>query len=324
VIPQLLETIAFYLTAIILAVFGGGIASFAWAAIVRGLVGLVAIYYIQPWKIGFGIDRVTARRLLSFGIPFQTNSVLALVKDDLMTLFLGTVLPFSQVGYIGWAKKWAEAPLRLIMDNIIRVAFPAYARLQHDKIVLGKAIEKSFFFLALFIFPITFLLVIFIQPLIQIIPKYSKWESAVFSFYFFAFSSLVASFSSPLVNALNAIGKIKTTLVLMVVWTVMTWVLIPVFIYLFGFHGVAMAAFIISFTGIIPIVLVKKIVYLPVVKALYKPLIATFIALLPVAMIVFVDRSLPVLAFALIASLLVYGFTVWFWMKKEILPFIVK
>lgn len=322
VVPQLLETSVFYLIAIILAYFGSGISSFAWAAVVRGFVGLIAIYYIQPWKIGLGIDRVAAGRLLSFGIPFQTNSVLALVKDDLMILFLGAVLPLYQIGYIGWAKKWAEAPLRLIMDNIIRVTFPAYARLQHDTAVLGKAIEKSFFFLALFIFPITFLLVIFVQPLTQLIPKYSKWEPAVFSFYFFAFSSLLASFSSPLVNALNAIGKIKTTLVLMIIWTVMTWILIPIFIYLFGYHGVAIAAFVISFTGIIPIIMVKKIVHFPVLKALYKPVIATFIAALPMVMIVHVNMSLPFLALTLIATISVYGLIVWFWMKKEILPFL--
>jgi hypothetical protein len=36
------------------------------------------------------------------------HSFLALVKDDLLTVFLGKVLPFAQVGYIDWAKKWAE------------------------------------------------------------------------------------------------------------------------------------------------------------------------------------------------------------------------
>ena len=32
------------------------------------------------------------------------SSFLALVKDDLLTLYLGKVLGFQALGYIGWAK----------------------------------------------------------------------------------------------------------------------------------------------------------------------------------------------------------------------------
>jgi O-antigen/teichoic acid export membrane protein len=63
------------------------------------------------------------------------------------------VLPFAQVGYIGFAEKWAYMPLRLIMDNVIRIAFPSMSRLQHDKEAMKIAIEKSLFIVTFFIFP---------------------------------------------------------------------------------------------------------------------------------------------------------------------------
>ena len=83
------------------------------------------------------------------------HSFLALVKDDLLTVFLGKVLPFTEVGYIGWAKKWAEVPLRLVMDSVVRVTFPTFSRIQESKETLSRAIEKRFSAcrLSFFLFP---------------------------------------------------------------------------------------------------------------------------------------------------------------------------
>lgn len=324
IIPQILETLSFYLVTIILAFKGFGIASFAWAALIRGLIGLVAIYLIRPWRIEIGISRNVIKDLLSFGIPFQINSILALVKDDLMTIFLGIILPFAQIGYIGWAKKWAEAPLRLIMDSIVRVTFPAYSRLQENKVMLGKALAKSFFFLAVFIFPITFLLVINIQPMIDNIPKYLKWEPALLSFYLFAFSSLLASFSSSAVNALNAIGKIKTTLVLMVFWLGITWLLVPFFVLIFGYNGVAMAAFIISFTACIPIILIRKQVYFHICESVIKPFLATLVMGIVVFLMIQFNRSIFMLICSSFMGIALYTAIIWFWTKEEIRPYLPK
>ncbi|MCL4359729.1 oligosaccharide flippase family protein [Patescibacteria group bacterium] len=271
VIPQIFETVGFYAVALLLAWQGWGIASFTWAVIVRAVLGLVVIYIISPWKISIGFRRHVARRLLTFGIPFQLNSFLALLKDDLFTVFLGKILPFTQVGYIGWAKKWAEVPLRLIMDSVIRVTFPAFSRLQHDREVLGRAIEKTLFGLALSIFPITVGLLFFVEPMVHIIPKYLKWEPALLSFYLFAAASAVSSLSTPLTNALNAVGKIKTTLWLMVMWTSTTWIVTVPLILAIGFNGVALGLLLISSTLILVVFLAKKVAVFSFWKSIAVP-----------------------------------------------------
>lgn len=322
VIPQILETLSFYVVAILFAVLGQGVISFAWAAVVRGFVGLIAIYIIYPWPVGLGISSSGIKHLLKFGIPFQMNSLLSLIKDDLMTLFLGKMLPITQVGYLGWAKKWGEAPLRLIMDNIIRVTFPAYARLQENKEILGKALSKSFFFLGLFIFPISTLLILFIDPMIYLIPKYIKWQPALVPFYLYTTAAIFSAFSSPLVNALNAIGKIKSTLKLMVFWTVLTWVLIPILSVTLGFQGAAVAALIISFTSIIPILMIRRIIYFGILPVLYKPIISTLVMLVPTYIILRMNIGWESTVAATVVGLGIYTFLVWYWMKDEIAPYL--
>lgn len=275
VIPQIIETIVFNAVVLFCALKGFGVASFTYAVLARGISGLATMYIIAPWKIGIGYSKDVAKRLLSFGIPFQSNSVLALVKDDLLTLYLGAVLPFKEVGYIGFAQKWAYTPLRLIMDNIIRITFPSFSRLAHDRDHLGKAIEKSLFVSVFLIFPALTGLVILSPYFIQFIPKYQKWEPALFSLGLFALNAALSSISTPLTNALNAIGKVKVTLYLMVFWTIATWGLTPLAIHFFGFNGVAGASALIAGSVVIVISIVKQFVSFNLSQIILTPLIST-------------------------------------------------
>lgn len=274
IIPQILETIGFYITATTLAWWGFGVTSFTWAVAVRAVVGLIAMYIVAPWVPSLGISMSVARRLLRFGIPFQMNSFLALIKDDLLTVYLGKVLPLAQVGYIGWAKKWAEVPLRLIMDSIVRVTFPAFSRLQHDRARLRKGIEHTLFGLSVTILPISVAMIIGIRPLMAIIPRYGKWEPALLSFYLFAVASVIASLSTPLTNALNALGHIRTTLKLMILWTALTWIVTLSLLPIMGFNAVAVALLSITSTVALVVVLVKRVVPFSFLGSVGTPVLA--------------------------------------------------
>ncbi|SRR5260221_55705 len=276
VIPQIVETLAFNIVALILAIKGFGISSFSYAVVARGFTGLIAMYIVSPWKVEFGISKKTAKELLSFGIPFQANSFVALLKDDLLIAYIGRILPLAQVGYIGFAQKWAFAPLRLIMDNIIRITFPSFSRLQDEKALLAKGIEKSLFVLTFLILPSLVGLVVLAPSFIHVIPRYQKWEPALISLGFFAMSAALASVSTPLVNALNAIGRIRTTFYFMVGWTIATWVLTPLLIVLYGFNGFAAGSALIGISIIIVVKVTKKYINFSL-KPIMLPVFSTII-----------------------------------------------
>ena len=277
IIPQILETCAFNITLLTLAIMGYGVLSYAWAVLARGLFGLVTLYILAPWKIQIGFSKPVAKRLLSFGIPFQSNSILALLKDDLLALYLGQVFAASQgyLGYITFAQKWAFTPLRLVMDNIIRITFPSFSRIREHEELLGKAIEKSLFAAVIIIFPALMGMAILGPYFIHFIPKYQQWEPALLSLTFFAINAALSAVSTPLTNALNAIGKVKTTLYLMVFWTIATWVLTPLCIHLFGFTGVSIASALISTSVVGVVYITKKYITFSVLKSILTPGIAS-------------------------------------------------
>lgn len=275
VASQIIETISFYTIAIVLSMRGYGIMSYAWAVLVRGILGTVVLYITSPWKIGFGFDLKSLKSLLSFGLPYQANSFIALIKDDLLYIIIGRFLGYEILGYFLWAKKWSDSTLRLFMDSIIRVTFPAFSRLQHDVNLLSRAVSKSLVFVSLTSFPVAIGMMFMIRQFIYVVPNYLKWEPALVTFYFLTAGSVAASLSGPLYNALLALGQVKKTLTLMIMWTVLTYIFVPLSIYLFGRNGLGIAMAIIGLTSFAPAYFLKKIVAFSLIHQIAKPALAT-------------------------------------------------
>lgn len=272
VIPQIAENIVFYTTAVFLAFLNFGLAAFTWAVIARGVVGLFLIYILSPWKPRLAFEKDSAKRLTSFGLPFQLNSILALIKDDLLIIVLGKILTFTQVGYIGWAQKWAFVPLRFFMDNVNKVTFPTYSRLQQHPDQLAKAIEKSLFFVTYFVYPSIFGMVAIAPKIFQIIPNYQKWEPALPLLYLFAINTVFSAISTTFTNALFAIGRPKLVLSFMVFWTSATWVLTFPLVKTYGFIGVAIASALVSVSSLATIYFVKRGLPVSVARNIIGPL----------------------------------------------------
>lgn len=277
VVVEIVESLLFYGLAVILAWKGFGILSYAWAVLVRGIVGVVLIYLFSPWQIGLAFEKQSLRKLLRFGVPYQANTFLAVLKDRLMNVFLWKIVGATGVGILGWAQKWAQMPLRFVMDSVMKVTFPAYSRMQEHKEELAKAVEKTLFFLSLTIFPLLIGIGILARPLVFLIPKYAKWEVALLALYLFIINSFFAALTTPLTNALTAIGKIKVVFKLMIMWTVLTWIVYPVLAIKYGFNGVAGAAAIVSASSILALWIAKKYLKFRFFASVAKPVFASLL-----------------------------------------------
>lgn len=277
VVVEIVESLLFYGLAVFLAWKDFGVISYAWAVLARGVVGVILIYFLYPWKIGFAFEKESLKHLLRFGVPYQANTFLAVIKDRLMNVFLWKIIGVSGVGILGWAQKWAQMPLRFVMDSVIKVTFPAYARMQEDKKELKLAVEKTLFFITLLVFPMLIGLCLLAKPLVSLIPRYSKWEIALLALYLYIINSFWGAVTTPLTNALTAIGKIKTVFKLMVMWTILTWIFFPLLAIKFGFNGVACASALVATSSVIAIWIAKKYIEFNFLAPVIKPTIASLI-----------------------------------------------
>lgn len=323
VIPQIVEALFFNGILILLVLSGYNISAFTWAFLISSLCGIPAYYLISPWKIRFGVDR-RALTHLKFGLQFQVKNILATLKDDLLTVLLTKLLSFTQIGYIGFAQRLAFYAYRYIVDSVTKVTFSTYSRLQHDIAFLKVAIEKSLFYISLIMFPLLTGLIITIPYIISFYPKWhGKWEPAYVSLIFFALNAAVSSLSGVLVNILDATGHVKTTLRLMVIWTVMTWVLTPLLIWELGYNGVALASFIVTLTIGYTIYLVKQYIPFSFIKSVQTPFIGSIL----MGIIIFFLARLVVmnvltLIFVILIGGLLYSIFVLKFAGSEILPYV--
>ena len=275
VIPQIVEALVFNSILVGLTLSGYGISSFTWAFLISGIVGIPFYYFVSPWKLRIGIHKESLN-YLKYGVQFQAKNVLATIKDDLLTVILIRFLSFTEIGYIGFAQRLAFYAYRYVVDSVTKVTFSAYSRAQQDIFFLKKAVEKSLFFVSASMFPILFGLIIVSPYLIKFFPNWNnKWEPAIFSIVFFCLNAAVSSVSGILVNVLDATGKVKITLRLMVLWTILIWILTPLFIHFYGYNGVSIASFLVTTTILYTVYLVKKIINFKFLPSIYKPLIAT-------------------------------------------------
>ncbi|MCL4397667.1 oligosaccharide flippase family protein [Patescibacteria group bacterium] len=319
VIPQIVESSVFNVLVVVLAYRGFEIDSYSWAILVSALVGLPLYYILSPWKVRFGIARHKARALLSYGIAYQGKSVLAVIKDNLLTVFLTGWVGTEGVGYWGWAQRWAYSPFRLIVDSVTRVTFPAYARVQHEQETLRKGIEKSLFAVSFVLFPILTGMIFLIQPIIYVIPKYAKWEAALPSFYFLCLGAGLSAISNVLVNALDATGRVKTTLGLMILWIALTWGFTIVLVGKFGFTGISMASFVVALTVVYTGYLLKRHIEFSFVKPIWKPTFSSVVMGLGMFLILRVASGIVGILLAGITGAIIFAGVSFMIDRKEIM-----
>lgn len=307
ILPQIIETILYYLVAVFLAWKGFGITSFTIAVLVRSFAGLIVIYWLQPWKPGLAFDKEALKGLLKYGVPYQANTFLAIIKDDGMTIFLGGILGPSVIGLLGWAQKWGLAALRFVMDPVIKVTFPAFSRMQHDKDELSKAVAKSIFMVCLFVFPMLVGLVLSAPLITEIIPKYEKWQPALLALGLISINAAWAAVTTPLTNMLNAIGKVFITFRLMIMWTVLTWVIVPILAINYGMNGAAAGFALVGSSSIVAIFIVAKYIKINFGVNVLKILLAS---LLMGIMLFYVRNLVPQsvvgLALLIVSGILTY------------------
>lgn len=275
-VPGVIENLVFYTVLCLGAWKGLGILSFVLSILSRDIAGVVAMYALQRWPIGFSLSWQSLKGMVNFGAKFQINDLLARVKDDLITLVvMSAFLTKDEIGLVAWSKRMASMPQQFTVNNIIAITFSTYSRLQHHPNLLRKAIEKTLYFVSLVTFPMLAGLSIFIVPLVHLIPKYARWQPALIGVSIFAINYAWAAISTPLTNTLNAVGHVNKTLLLMIMWTGLTWTLTPIGIILFGFNGVAIASAVIGFSSIVTIMMVQKTLPFSFWANIWRQLFAT-------------------------------------------------
>lgn len=235
IIPEVVEVLSYQAVAIILALLGFGVWSFVWAVLARGVLGVLAMYIVSPWMPKLAWDGEVAKRLVGFGVPYQSNYFIALLKDAVTPVFVGIISGKSAVGYLNWAFTISKAPIEIISD-VFRVTFPAYARIQHDPDLLRRAIETSLKYTNMILFPGVVLVAMLVAPINEILFD-GKWTPALNAVYIHSAGLMLFGIISTATNALWAMGKVRDGVIFMLIATVVNWAVSIPAVFMVGYNG---------------------------------------------------------------------------------------
>jgi PST family polysaccharide transporter len=238
-VVETVEVILFQLTAVVLATAGLGTWSFMAAVLVSKAAGLVLTLRLAHWRPSVAMDRTALSALFAFALPFQAIWLSNLARDYMIPLMGGLLVSTTEVGYLNWALALTAVPAQMA-QVVGRVAFPSFARLQGDRVQLARAVEQSMRALFLIAVPAELALIALGPWLIPYVFS-SKWMPALVPLVLLGLSWATASITSPLFSALNAVGEVRSTMVVGVLWTLTTIALAWALAIPFGYVGIAVA-----------------------------------------------------------------------------------
>jgi O-antigen/teichoic acid export membrane protein len=273
---EVVEVVLFQATAVVLAYARFGPWAFIWAVVLSKAVGVLLTFALARWRPAFGLEASALRGLWWFAVPFQLTWITYLFRDYLIPILGGLVLATAQVGYLNWAFALAGVPGQMA-QVVGRVTFPSYSRLQGDSARLARAVDSSIRALFVIAIPAHFALIALGRWLIELVFS-DKWMPALLPLYLLSVYWAGASITSPLVSALNAAGRVRSTLVLNIIWTIAQVGLSLALLHWMGYPGIALAfAVVRGFAVIAVVAMVLRVVPMRLGPAIAIPLAASIV-----------------------------------------------
>ena len=241
---EVVTNLSYQATAVVLALLKFGVWSFIWAVLLSQFLAAILVYLAAPWPIRFGFDKKIAKEILAYGIPFQLQAVVNQMQHWVAPTLVAALIGPQAVGYLSWATANAKRPLALV-DNVMRVAFPHFSRIQDDKKAVESVLTK-YLTMLLMVAGFWFSVILIAGPYMVRWIYTEKWANAIPALI--VCSAIVATDSIAWATGmtLNALGNVRfVTRYLFVrhLFIILTGILL---VFLIGFNGVPIASLVIG------------------------------------------------------------------------------
>ncbi|WP_407569943.1 oligosaccharide flippase family protein [Deinococcus altitudinis] len=234
-IIEVVQVVVYSSVVVVLTYLKFGILSFGYAILLRYVAGLIVTYRIQPWRPRLVFSFAEVAEHLRFGLYFQSSQIINLIKDTAVPLFIGTISGAAAVGYIAWATMVMNYPaLAIIIFN--RIYLPLFSRIAPDKEKFHSLLNVLLTLTCSLVFFASSLIYVFRVEINLILFK-GAWTEALVLFLPFLFINILLAPTMIVSQAVYALGDSKSNFVLMILWTVSTWLLVIVVLPRFGWKS---------------------------------------------------------------------------------------
>jgi O-antigen/teichoic acid export membrane protein len=206
---EIVSTLAGSIMVLALVFLDFGVWSFVWSTLTGAVTNSIMSWSMIRYRPRFSIDLKLTKELFSFGMFFQFGNITNEAAGWIIPLISGASLGPAAVGLLTWASSNGRRPL-MVVDNVMRVAFPHFSRLQEHPHELAKQVGLYFRRLLLICYAWALLGLLLAAPMTHLVYT-DKWMPGVSSLKLFALGLVfdVANWVGGM--TLTAIGGVKET-----------------------------------------------------------------------------------------------------------------
>ena len=230
-------TVAGGITAVIIALAGGGPWAIVGSSLATATVSTVLLWVFLPWRPHFLFSRASFDSLAGYTVRLFGSRVLGYANVSADNLMVGRFLGPSALGAYALAYNVMFTPMIRIAHPLQEVLFPAFSTLQGDNARLEAAWLRSKRLAAATLTPLFMVMVVIAPDFVPVVFG-SKWDAAIPVLQLLCIGGVAYSLGTLNWSLLMAVGRVGTLLRLNIVVTTVLVVAYAVGLF-WGIVGVA-------------------------------------------------------------------------------------
>lgn len=139
---------------ILLAFLGFGVWSLIYGSLIGAFLNVLVLWLMVHWRPRCRFDRMLAGQMLKFGRAVSAESVLSWVVNTMDDVLVGKWLGSAALGFYRVGFNISITPAKYISSPLIKIAFPAFSKLQENKDEIREAFLKVIKYISLITFPL--------------------------------------------------------------------------------------------------------------------------------------------------------------------------
>ena len=230
--------------AIVAAYRGFGVWSLVIQHYVSGIIGLVLLWVISPWRPRGKWNKVSFSYLWGYGSKMLASGLLDRIYSNIYPIIIGKLFSAADLGQYTRAKGYAAIPSTGLTGVIQQVTFPVLSQIQGDDDRLRDAYRRMLRFSVFLVFPIMIGMAALAYPLVVALVT-DKWVQCVPYLQVISFASMWYPVHAINLNLLQVKGRsdlfLRLEIIKKAIVTIAIFVCVP-----FGIIGICYGAVVTS------------------------------------------------------------------------------
>jgi teichuronic acid exporter len=270
-------SIVFQLVTVASALMGLGALSVAAGALLATVTSVALLYHACPWRPRLAWSFPVLRDLLSFGLLYQSSTIVSFAKDAVNPVFIGMLVGTTAVGYVSLAS--TAIGYTLMLPWILnRLLFSSFSRLRDDPERLARVVERVIRWNLFIAVGLGVVLLAAADGWIVLLFG-PQWRPAASLLPWLGLAIPLAAASAPGLALMNAYRRADLTLRFTLLWMALTWVFTVPFVLTLGWWGYGPANALVQLTGPIFLAAARRLLPFRLARDLSATVAAAALAL---------------------------------------------